>query len=215
MGAGTRAALLVLLVLAAAAALAARRPRVGDAAPLRAGFDGEAYRVQPGLRGAPEAADRLAELNDLALGLLAALRRRYSGLGGERAAAAAALRRRYNPDNLAENPPTGPRGDTAYSLNKGALLAVCLRAKPSGELHPFPLLAFVYLHELAHLALEEYDHPPRFWAAFRWLLEEAEAAGLYASPDFARAPAVYCGVRVDYNPRYDPGVAPLGDPGRN
>ena len=62
---------------------------------------------------------------------------------------------------------------------------------------------------MSHIAIDAVDHPPEFWATFRFLLEEAEAAGLYWSPDFARAPQRYCGVDVDYNPRWDATLAAI------
>lgn len=44
---------------------------------------------------------------------------------------------------------------------------------------------------------------PEFWQTFRFILEAAEEGGVYRSPDFAQDPQVYCGVKVDYNPRFD------------
>jgi hypothetical protein len=172
--------------------------------------DGESYRVQPGAAEPGAAADLLARLNGRALELLRALRRSYAGRGGARAAAAERLRRRYDPDHLAENAPGAKDGETAYALNKGELVALCLRDPLTGELQGEELLFFVHLHELAHLAVEAEGHPPEFWQTFRWLLEEAEASGVYKSPDFEAAPARYCGVAVDYNPRWDPRQASLG-----
>ena len=144
-------------------------------------------------------------------------RRRCGAARPERRDAVARLLARYNPDNLAENSPKDPSGDTSYTIDKGAIVAICLRERDpaaSGDpaaydIHDLDTLTFVTLHEMAHIAIEDVDHPKRFWSAFRFLLEEAEEGGVYRSPDFAAAPRYYCGVTIDYNPRYDSGTAPL------
>jgi hypothetical protein len=184
---------------------------------VRSPLDGQHYRVQPKHGGAQRAADTLAAINSTVVDLLRHLRHRYRGDGtSARGAAVARLLARYNPDNLVENSPLDPTGDTSYTVDKGAILALCLRERDpaaSGDaglhdIHALDTLMFVTIHELAHAAIDEVDHPPKFWATFRWLLIEAEAGGVYKSPDFARAPETYCGIRVDYNPRYDP-AAPM------
>jgi hypothetical protein len=179
--------------------------------------DGMRYRVHGGHAGPQKAADTLAALNGRVIDLMRFLRGRYlRGAGGElspeRREAVRRLLARYNPDNLAENSPKDPSGDTSYTLDKGAVVAICLRERDpaaSGDprvhdIHDLDTLTFVTLHEMAHIAIEDVDHPPRFWSAFRFILEEAEDAGLYTSPRYAQAPRQYCGVRIDYNPRYDP-----------
>lgn len=205
-------------LLGALAAVAVHRARwaaftVERAVPVRSRLDGRAYRVQPAHAGADEAADDLAAINARVVELLRALRARYARADapGARRDATARLLARYSPDALAENSPLDPSGDTSYCLDKGALVALCLRARAAGHArHDLGVLTFVALHELAHIAVREVDHPPAFWRAFRWLLEEAAAAGVYRAPDFAAAPVEYCGIRVDYNPALDPGVGPFG-----
>jgi hypothetical protein len=206
-------AALAVLVLAALAARRADRFTLERTRPVLSTLDAAAYRVHPSPeRGdAQAAADLLAAANARAIALLRRLRGLYArGPAGAAAPArrAATLRllARYNPDNLAENSPRDPSGDTSYSLDKGAVIALCLRDRASFGLHDLETLTFVALHEMAHVALEELDHPPRFWATFRFLLEEAEAGGIYRSPDYARAPVTYCGVRIDHSPRWDPQI---------
>lgn len=178
--------------------------------------DGMPYRVHEVHAGPQEAADMLAALNGRAIGLLRALRGRYArGADGarypERRTATQQLLERYNPDSLAENSPKDPGGDTSYTLDKGAVIAICLRdpARAAGDIHDLDMLTFVTIHEMAHIAVKDIDHPPRFWGAFRFLLEEAEGAGVYTSVDYARTPRRYCGIQIDYNPRYDLGVKAL------
>jgi hypothetical protein len=226
-------ALVALLVLLCAfSALAAGRAR-GDRFTLegtravRSGVDGLPYRVHLVHGGSARAADRLALLNRRAVELLRHLRRKYlRGAAGRRhparARAAARLLALYNPDNLAENSPRDPEGDTSYTIDKGAILALCLREKgpaagpaagpggaPPHALHDLETLSFVVVHELSHIAIEDLDHPPRFWRAFKFLLSEAREAGLLRGVDYARAPVVYCGMAIDYSPLHDPALPPL------
>jgi hypothetical protein len=128
--------------------------------------------------------------------------------------AAARMLARYDPDSLVENSPRDPSGDTSYCIDKGAVLALCLRERDPAEsgdpavhdFHDLDTLTFVALHELAHMAVDELDHTPGFWAAFRFVLEVAESEGVYTSPDFEAAPRRYCGMTIDYSPRWDDSV---------
>jgi hypothetical protein len=190
--------------------------------PVVSGVDGMAYRVHSNHTGPEKAADALAKINSRVIDVLRYLRNRYlRGPDGDRypqrRAAVVRLLARYNPDNLAENSPKDPSGDTAYSLDKGAIVAICLREKDphdSGDprvhdIHDFETLMFVTLHEMSHIAIDEIDHPPRFWSTFRWLLDDTELAGIYTSPNYAANPVRYCGIAVDYNPRYDSNTFPI------
>jgi hypothetical protein len=229
-----RAPELAIIVLLAVLAIAAqaRRERFGTGlertVPVRSRVDGAAYRVVADLPDPRGAADRLAALNAKATCLLRSLRRRYGSPGaqpqtapaGARRAAAHKLLSRFNPDNFAENSPRDASGDSSYCLDKGAVVAMCLRSRgpgrgaggrapPPDELHDPETLTFVMLHELAHIAVDDYDHPPEFWRTFKFLLAEAQLANCYRSPDFAAAPVDYCGVHVGYNPLYDAQLATI------
>lgn len=124
---------------------------------------------------------------------------------------------RYNPDSLAENAP-GLDG-TAFTLDKGTLIAMCLRRdEPGAPLESETVdgyavddvLAFVFFHELSHVAADDYGHGPEFWSTFKWLLGEAVEAGqLPAGLDFDASPTSYCGVPVDHNPLFDADIVPL------
>lgn len=173
--------------------------------------DGLQYRVHSQHVGSQKAADTLATLNGRVIELMRWLRTRYArGPDGaaypDRKHAVQRLLARYNPDNLAENSPKDPTGDTSYTIDKGAVVALCLRERgaESASIHDLNTLTFVTLHEMGHIAIEDVDHPPRFWSAFRFLLEEAEAAGIYTSKRYEDDPEPYCGVKIDYNPRWDP-----------
>ena len=200
--------------------------RIEDVVPVTSNFDGSRYKVHTDFADSKEAADLLAQLNDQLSEIIGWLRHRYIGAPGSPPTAPAHLRTperlsavknmlaRYNPDNLAENSPLDETGDSSYCLDKGAVIAICMRtretkprngipAMPVGQLHDLNTLIFVTLHEIAHTAIEDIDHPPKFWSTFRFILEEAELSGIYQSPDFAHAPVQYCGIYVDYNPRFD------------
>jgi hypothetical protein len=209
-------ALLLALALLLLIVVVARPggPPLADAQPVAA-FDGQRYRVhappRPGATGAGEAADTLAAINSRVIDVMRALKRRYPRRGAApgaspRHAAVARLLARYDPGALVENSPLDASGDTSFCVDKGAVLALCLRDRDpaGGDLHDLDLLTFVALHEVTHVAIDAADHPPEFWATFKWVLLEAEAAGVYTSPDLAAAPRTYCGLPVDYNPRWDP-----------
>lgn len=194
---------------------------IGETRPVRSQVDGMSYMVHTKHANSQGAADLLATLSQRMTDLMRWLRRRYIGSPGSpptspvttpaRVSVVHNLQRRFNPDNFAENSPLDTSGDSSYCLDKGAMIAVCLRARPggetpAGELHNIGILTFVTIHEIAHSAIEEVDHPPHFWSTFKFLLEEARLSGVYKSPNFANAPLNYCGVRVNYNPLFDVGL---------
>lgn len=82
-------------------------------------------------------------------------------------------------------------GDIAYSLNKNAV-HVCVRTADSG-MQDANSSVYVLLHELAHVATDEYGHPPEFWVNFRWILEVAEKLGVYEYQDFDATKVTFCG----------------------
>ena len=65
------------------------------------------------------------------------------------------------------------------------------------------IIVFVALHELAHVCTESIGHGPDFWNNFGWLLQEAEAAGIYQRQNFQTHPAAYCGIYITDAPSYD------------
>lgn len=202
---------------------------VSRARPVPALHDGREYRVHLDHFDSSGAADTLAALHARAIDLMAVLRKKYltAPAGGAAVPAAGAagfaarreiarrLLDRYDRDQLVESSPNNPGGDTSYTLNKGRLLALCIREKdPAGigspdvqDIHDLDTLWFVTVHELAHLGVDSIGHPPEFWSAFKFLLTECADAGLTPAggwPDYGRAPILYCGLKVDYNPLFDP-----------
>ncbi len=208
-------------------------PGVDGVVPVPGGY--RSYRVHRDLDGSGVAADRLALLERRAALLLDSINRRFlfggqpyaiDGIAATNSPAAAAARRlarRYSPDALVENAP-GVDG-TAFTLDKGSLIAMCLReAEPGTPLATsqdgYPVdevLLFVFLHELSHVAADGFGHGPEFWSTFKWILQEALVApGLgrqLVAMDFDNRPTSYCGIAVDHNPLYDPNIAPLSTSG--
>lgn len=218
------AVLVIALYYLARRLLGADHFTIEQTRPRLSRVDGTQYRVHEGHAAPQAAADTLARLNERVLTLMRWLRRRYvrgAAEGGEpgrgaegarhpaRRAAVERLLARYNPDNLAENSPKDPTGDTAYSTNKGAIVAICLRQRGSEQLHDLGVLTFVTLHEMTHIAIDAVDHPKEFWRTFRFILDEAEEAGVFTSPRYADRPVPYCGITVNYSPRHDPTLVPI------
>lgn len=113
------------------------------------------------------------------------------------------LKEGYNPKRVAETLPTSEY--TAYSENKGEKLAFCLNKKRQGEdqLIDEHTLMFVAIHELAHVATKSVGHKTEFWDNFKFLLENAQEAGIHIPKDYKMEPAEYCGMDIHDNPYYD------------
>jgi hypothetical protein len=110
----------------------------------------------------------------------------------------------YNPDVFNETDPK-TTDETSWTINKGDAMFICIRDKkdPTKLVSP-DLVLFVMLHESAHIAnYNGWGHPKRFWEVFKFLLWEAENAGIMHNVDFSIYPADYCGLHIDYNPLFD------------
>jgi hypothetical protein len=108
----------------------------------------------------------------------------------------------FNPKKVSETLPTSEL--TAYSENKGEKLAFCLNTTKEGnKLIDLSTLTFVALHELSHIMTESVGHKQEFWQNFKFLLENAKAAGIYNPIDYKKKPQEYCGMKINDNPYYD------------
>ena len=108
----------------------------------------------------------------------------------------------FNPKTVSETLPTSEL--TAYSENKGEKLAFCLNTTKEGnKLIDLNTLTFVALHELSHIMTESVGHKQEFWQNFKFLLENAKAAGIYNPVDYKKKPKEYCGMKINDNPYYD------------
>jgi hypothetical protein len=198
---------------------------VSDTVGVKSNIDGTSYRVHLQHGNSDEAADTLARVNKKLIRLMAHLKTKYplsrSAEAPARCSAVHNILMRYNPDNLVENSPLDPSGDTAFTLDKGALLALCIRERdPSLKkclkhgcsgvdprkmiLHDEKITTFVAIHELTHIAIDALDHPPKFWQTFKFLLNEADECGVLRDIPYDRNPVTYCGLFVNYVPNHDP-----------
>ena len=109
----------------------------------------------------------------------------------------------YNPKRVMETLPTSEY--TAYSENKGEKIAFCLNKKRKGEDHMIDehTLMFVAIHELSHVATKSIGHKTEFWDNFKFLLENANEAGIHLPKDYKETPTEYCGMDIQDNPYYD------------
>jgi hypothetical protein len=92
---------------------------------------------------------------------------------------------------------------SSYTINKGDLVALCLRHKHND--HPFHdnnTLLFVIIHEMSHIASISEGHNSEFVTNFKWLLNEAKLLGYYDPVDYRKSPMTYCGVKVTNNPYF-------------
>ena len=95
---------------------------------------------------------------------------------------------------------------TSYTVDKEKVF-MCLRQRDTHErLVDENIITFVALHEVAHMGTSSIGHTPDFWNNFAWLLEQAEALGVYQFTDFAAHPVEYCGVHITDSPKYKAGV---------
>jgi hypothetical protein len=46
-------------------------------------------------------------------------------------------------------------------------------------------------------------HKQEFWQNFKFVLENAKAAGIYHPVDYKKNPKEYCGMEINDNPYYD------------
>jgi hypothetical protein len=108
----------------------------------------------------------------------------------------------FNPQKVMETLPTSEF--TAYSENKGEKLAFCLNTEKNGStMIDEHTLTFVAIHELSHIATKSIGHKSEFWENFKFLLEQAKAAGLHMPKDYKKEPQKYCGMTIRDNPAFD------------
>ena len=180
-------------------------------------YDFNNYHVAVGYDNMGEALAMFSKLNEDTMVLLKFLRNKWLSKPSLDAAdidkqnIVMNLTYRYNPEVLYE---TNPRftSNTSFTVYKGVRMYICMRQKDdTSKLVDYDVLKFVYLHELSHIgAYDVVDHADRFWEVFKFILTEAEAAGIYKPVDYRSRAQPYCGMNVSYNPIYDKSVSTLG-----
>lgn len=88
--------------------------------------------------------------------------------------------------------------EVAFSVDKTSI-HVCLR-NSRGGIEDFNTSMFVLIHELAHVATEDYGHSPQFWANMRFLLELAERLGIYKYENYDSTSTTFCGHPLGSSP---------------
>ena len=92
---------------------------------------------------------------------------------------------------------------SSYTINKGDLVAICLRHKKNDHpFHDYNTLLFVIIHEMAHIVSISEGHNSEFIKNFKWLLTEAKNLGHYEPINYQKSPITYCGVKVTNNPYF-------------
>lgn len=91
------------------------------------------------------------------------------------------------------------RENVAFSIGKRSIV-VCVREPKGNTLAKMNTCVFVLVHELAHIASIKYGHTPEFWTNMKFLLELAEATGIYADADHDPHDETLCGKRVGSSP---------------
>jgi hypothetical protein len=173
--------------------------------------DNESYYVCSEFPNTQEAADNLAKLNTMNVEFIRYVRSTRGKVSPVMRAKIDALLKRYNPQVMLENTPhnsDSPR-TTSYTTNKGENMYICLRSLENSSIENLEILKFVVLHELAHVATDAWGHDTSFWVSFKWVLQQAAAAGIYKPVNYGVTPIRYCGMDVNYNPYFDKGVPSL------
>lgn len=104
----------------------------------------------------------------------------------------------YNFDAFSELEPKSKY--TAYSLNKGEKIKLCLRDDNMKLINDINSSIFVMCHELSHLMTVEEQHPPIFWENMKYILKKATESGIYNSIDYKKNPKKYGSNVINNNP---------------
>lgn len=167
--------------------------------PVKSTVDGQVYKVRD-LPDKQEAANLLATVRRRLTTLCDTLEKKYPDKPQVQM-----IKRNFRSDPMRFLEATPDSNHTSYSVNKGESIHLCLRQRQAADesLVRADVIIFVALHELAHVCTESVGHGPDFWNNFGWLLQEAEAAGVYQRQNFQAHPAPYCGIYITDAPTYD------------
>lgn len=115
------------------------------------------------------------------------------------------LTKNFKTENLIENLPTNFDKDTSYVIDKGDVIAFCLRDVKNNNTLTIDMneLTFVLAHEMTHLFTTTYGHDFEFWSNFRFVLNEVVKMGLHNPINYKQYKKPYCGNDISYSPLYD------------
>jgi|TARA_B110000483_G_scaffold89069_1_gene109953 predicted metal-dependent hydrolase len=109
------------------------------------------------------------------------------------------MNRKFNADNISESGQSSQY--TSYSVNKGEKIVFCIRQKDEDQTFvDLNTIAFVAIHELAHVMSKSIGHTDEFWKNFKLLLQEAINIGIYDKENYSQSPKDYCGIKVTDSP---------------
>jgi predicted metal-dependent hydrolase len=113
------------------------------------------------------------------------------------------LKEKFSKDVIMETLPNSQY--TAYSENKGEKVSFCLNKTKdnNNNLIDSHTLMFVCIHEMSHIMTKSIGHDTTFWQNFKFLLENAEEAGIHIPRNYKEEPSEYCGMQIKDNPYYD------------
>jgi len=155
-------------------------------------IDNREYKVRK-LDDRQKAADKLATISKRLHDLVEHVYKNYKTREGVNQ-----LKTNFKSNNIIENTPGGKY--TAYSVNKGEQLALCLRDINTNEFIDLNLIIFVSIHELSHVMTDEIGHTPKFWDNMKFLLKEASNIGIYTIENYDINPKMYCGMEINSTP---------------
>ena len=158
--------------------------------------DGREYTVRK-LPDKLDAANKLAEINK-SLTKLVKFVYEDKNKDTDKVKGILQLYTKFDPNNLTENTPGGKY--TAYSVNKGEQLSLCLRNVKDNTFIDNNTIYFVAIHELAHIMTDEIGHTPKFWSNMKYLLHKAHEIGVYNPVDYKKKPVDYCGQEINSTP---------------
>jgi hypothetical protein len=79
------------------------------------------------------------------------------------------------------------KGTIGYNVNKGYEIYICL------DKDNIDSAMNIFIHELAHITVDEYDHSPAFWESFKDLKTLCKTLGIYTP---IQGEVEYCGVMI-------------------
>jgi hypothetical protein len=177
-----------------------------DTCATASSYDNDTYKVVCKYNNREKAANILAILNEKAWKLINHLLKRYSKSKNIYGTLTRNLYSRYGgPQTLIETDPNNGTDDTSFTINKGALISMCLRGGNNGtDIHDLNTITFAFLHELGHVACNTKQHGPEFWSTFKFILLEAEKIGIYEPVNYENNPVFYCDtMMITHSPYYD------------
>lgn len=154
------------------------------------------YKVQNYNKESQEAADLLGKINILIKKI-----RNYMVLRYPNDERVIRMKNRLSDMELVE--PEHRNDESAYTINKGELMGLCLRSKDDKEFYDMKMMSFVVIHELAHVMSISEGHTSEFMDNFKFILKTAEEGKIYKPVNYENEPVNYCGVDVTHNPFYN------------